>query len=34
MKKKERQTRKNYVFEQVTFEKRKMPYSTSNIVYQ
>jgi len=34
MKKKERQTGKNYVFEQVTFEKRKTPYSTSNIVYQ
>jgi hypothetical protein len=33
MKKKERQTGKNYVFEQVTFEKRKTPYSSSNIVY-
>ena len=34
MKKKERQTGKNYVYEQVTFEKRKNLYSTSQISYQ
>lgn len=33
MKKKERQTGKNYVFEQVTFEKRKNFGSTSQITY-
>ena len=32
MKKKERQTHKNYVFEQVTFDKRKQLYSTNNIL--
>jgi len=31
LKKKERVTGKNYVFEQVTFEKRKNLYSTSNL---
>lgn len=31
LKKKERQTGKNYVYEQVTFEKRKNLYSTSNL---
>jgi hypothetical protein len=31
LKKKERQTGKNYLFEQVTFEKRKQLYSTNNI---
>lgn len=32
MKKKERATHKNYVFEQVTFDKRKQLYSTNNIL--
>lgn len=32
MKKKERHTHKNYVFEQVTFDKRKQLYSTNNIL--
>lgn len=32
MKKRERQTHKNYVFEQVTFDKRKQLYSTNNIL--
>lgn len=32
MKKKERATHKNYVFEQVTFEKRKQLYSANNIL--
>lgn len=31
LKKKERVTGKNYVFEQVTFDKRKNLYSTSNL---
>jgi hypothetical protein len=31
LKKKERITGKNYVFEQVTFEKRKNLYSTNNL---
>jgi len=31
VKKKERVTGKNYVFEQVTFDKRKNLYSTSNL---
>lgn len=34
MKRKERLTGKNYVYEQVTFEKRKNLYSTSHIMYQ
>lgn len=34
MKKKERQTGKNYVYEQVTFEKKKNIYSTNNILNQ
>ena len=32
MKKKERMTGKNYVFEQVTFDKKKTIYSTNNIL--
>lgn len=32
MKKKERLTGKNYVFEQVTFDKKKTIYSTNNIL--
>jgi hypothetical protein len=32
MKKKERQTGKNYVYEQVTFDKRKNLFSTNNIL--
>jgi hypothetical protein len=32
MKKKERQTGKNYVYEQVTFDKKKNIYSTNNIL--
>ena len=31
LKKKERMTGKNYVFEQVTFDKNKNLYSTSNL---
>jgi hypothetical protein len=34
MKRKERSTHKNYVFEQVTFEKRKQLYSSNNILQQ
>lgn len=32
MKRRERSTGKNYVYEQVTFDKRKTLYSTSNIL--
>jgi hypothetical protein len=32
MKKKERLTGKNYVYEQVTFDKKKTIYSTNNIL--